>query len=325
MDLDEGAEQKQHHAANRDENDEMGWGLGLEGMDAEEEDHTSRRAARQHDHPRGVAGGTNGSARKRSAGVEEDGFGIGDDASRKRAKTGHAHSNGDSKAGFFPASVGARPAHPSAAAAAAGLGGGDVPEFQFPEAGVDGARLGTSNKEYLPLDELDQRLDAYEALPEGDRWCPFCRVTAFANAKRQNSLRSTGSEMQFDLIIREIDSIPANNMLGDWRVWMYAVKAAWDLRIRPHIKKEERFGIREDAPEWTVDAILYHYCREVINDRTIEVSQIRDLHIILTRVKRELRTRGADGNVTLNHRLLPAYLSFSKELRSRLKEYKGHR
>lgn len=237
----------------------------------------------------------------------------------KKRKPGRPHTGADSKSGFGGARVDdAGPEYDWRAAGDGGVGGsGD-------DAGGGAALL--SNKVYLPMDDLEKRLNEFEKLDEEKRWCPMCAVTALNKASGSGSDRNAVSKSkECAAILEDINKVPENNILGDWRMWAWAVKMKWDYLIRDDIVEDQQFGIRCNAPEWTIDCILYHYMREVVTERLIEGSQIRDIRTTMNCMKSEFRVQNPDGSVTLNHKLLPGYLSYSKELRSRMKEFKSAR
>jgi len=235
----------------------------------------------------------------------DDGYdALGEEPSAKKAKANHAHSDSDSKSEFRSNGL------PEFHRGNGGGGGGGDADF-------------VSNKEYIPLEELDERLMAYEQIPEKDRWCPMCAITAKSNALKSSSM---SNKVTIDSIIRDIDATVENGMLNNWKLWAMAVKMKWDVYIRPTITKPEPvYGIRKAWPEWYIDTILYHYLRETVSERRIEASQIRDMYVMMTTIKKEIREKKPDGSKPMNLKAVAVWLALSKELRSRLKEFKGSR
>jgi hypothetical protein len=227
----------------------------------------------------------------------------------KKRKDNRTHTDTDSKSEFKQSAPDDGPEY-NWGAAANGLG----------EEQKGAGSNATSNKVYIPLDELDERLKEYEKVPEEKRWCPMCAITALSS---RSTL--TKEKVSLETEIREIDGAVEKGLLGSWKTWAWTVKALWDKRIRHHIYKNAKYGLREDHPEWTIDSILYHYCKETINERRIEGFQIRDMFLMLNSMKTEMREKKPDGTTPLNGKLLPAWLSYSKELRSRLREFRGSR
>lgn len=288
------------------------------------------QSASKRERSSGGGGGVAAAAAAASAADADGSWGTGDEGSEfvRSAAAAVPHNEADSKEAFR-----------RAAAAQINFQHHDLPPQEGPRPYADDSGAGSggaassaaadrkafndqrTNEVCRPLDSMEERLALYEARPESERWCPMCAIENLAQDRSLTNkvMRQTPTHRIFD----QINALPERLMLGkNYASWVYQVQMMWDLHLRPHVKKNELYGILVDKPEWSFDAILYHFMRERITEKMMDLIQIRDLHNIITNVKKEMKVVNSAGVVKINPKMLPAFLQYGKELRSRLKEHR---
>lgn len=199
----------------------------------------------------------------------------------------------------------------AAAAAAAVEGGG--------EGGGGPPRGRTDTNSLTPLDDRERRLALFEQIPNKDRICPMCAVSA---SRSSYSEVIKGEIEAFHKTLHFLDKLAESSAyFKPDAIWVNQIKTIWDLRLKPFIKADPANGIMHSKPDWSYDSILFHYLRENPSPSVSNSESVSDLRTLKWRIKAELMTSSSDGSRWLNRPLLMHLLKYDTELRSRLKDH----